>query len=61
MPPTEDLAHSPGMRLDHELNQRPFGSLAGAQTTDPHQPGLPHTSDSEFSKSEKHLVYKTKA
>ena len=26
--------------LDWELNQRPFGSQAGTQSTEPHQPGL---------------------
>ena len=31
-------AHNPGMRPDWELNWRPFGSQAGAQSTEPHQP-----------------------
>ena len=35
-PPTGN----PGMCPDGELNQRPFGSKAGAQSTEPHQPGL---------------------
>ena len=39
-PPAGDLAHNPGMCADMELNQRPFESLAGAQSTEPHQPGL---------------------
>ena len=39
-PPTWDLAHNPGMCLDWELTQRPFDSQAGAQSTEPHQPGL---------------------
>ena len=39
-PPTRDLAHNPGLCPDWELNQRPFGSQAGAQPTEPHQPGL---------------------
>ena len=26
--------------LDWESNQQPFGSQAGAQSTEPHQPGL---------------------
>ena len=39
-PPTEDLPHNPGMCLDWELNQRPFGSQEGAQSTEPYQPGL---------------------
>ena len=29
----------PGLQLDWELNQQPFGSQAGAQSTEPHQPG----------------------
>ena len=39
-PPTGDLAHKPGMCPDGELNQQPFGSQAGTQYTEPHQPGL---------------------
>ena len=38
-PPAGDLARNPGMYLDWELNQRPFGSQASAQSTEPHQPG----------------------
>ena len=38
-PPTGDPAHNPGMCPDWESNQRPFGSQAGAQSTQPHQPG----------------------
>ena len=34
-----DLAHNPGMCRDWELNLRPFGSQAGAQSTEPYQPG----------------------
>ena len=40
VPPTGDLACTPGMCPDWEVNQRPFGSQAGAQSTEPHQPGL---------------------
>ena len=40
-PPTGDLAHNPGVCPDWELNQQPFGSQARAQSTEPHQPGLP--------------------
>ena len=40
MPPPGNLAHNPGMCPDWESNQRPFGSQAGAQSTEPHQPGL---------------------
>ena len=39
-PPTGDLACNPGMCPDWESNQRPFGSQASAQSTEPHQPGL---------------------
>ena len=44
VPPTGDLACNPGMCPDWELNQRPFGSQAGTQSTEPHQPGLPFLS-----------------
>ena len=40
IPPDGDLAHNPGMCPDWESNQRPFGFQAGAQSTEPHQPGL---------------------
>ena len=39
VPPTGDLAHNPGMCRDCEWNRQPFGSQAGAQFTEPHQPG----------------------
>ena len=38
MPPTGDLVHNPGMCPDRESNQRPFGSQAGTQSTEPCQP-----------------------
>ena len=38
--PTEDVAYNPGMCPDWELNQQPFGSEAGTQSTQPHQPWL---------------------
>ena len=38
MYPTRDLAHNPGMDPDWELNQQTFGSQAGTQSTEPHQP-----------------------
>ena len=37
--PTGDLARKPGMCPDWELNQQPFGSQAGTQSNEPHQPG----------------------
>ena len=40
IPPTEGLAHNPGMCPDWELNRRPFGSQASTQSTEPHQSGL---------------------
>ena len=39
MPPTGHLAHNTGMCPDWERNQQPPGSQAGAQPTEPHQPG----------------------
>ena len=39
-PPTGNLAYNPGLCPDWELNQRPFGSQASTQSTEPHQPGL---------------------
>ena len=39
-PPTGNLAHNPGMCPDWESNRQPFGSQAGTQSTEPHQPGL---------------------
>ena len=39
VPPTGDLACNPGMCPDWESNQQPFGSQAGTQSTEPHQPG----------------------
>ena len=38
-PPTGDLACNPGMCPDWELNQQPFGSQTGTQSTEAHQPG----------------------
>ena len=40
VPPTGDLAHNPSMCPDWELNQRPFGSQAGTQSTEPPSQGL---------------------
>ena len=37
-PPTRDLARNPGVCW--ESNWQPFGSQAGTQSTEPHQPGL---------------------
>ena len=37
--PTGDLAGNPGMYLDWQSNQKPFGSQASAQSTEPYQPG----------------------
>ena len=39
-PATGDLARNSGMCPDWEWNQWSFGSQTGAQSTDPHQPGL---------------------
>ncbi|KAF6125171.1 hypothetical protein HJG60_009696 [Phyllostomus discolor] len=40
MPSTGDLAHNPGMCPDWDSNQQTFGSQTGAQSTEPHQPGV---------------------
>ena len=40
MPTTGDLPYNPDMCPDWELNRQPFGSQAGTQSTEPHQPGL---------------------
>ena len=34
-----DLVHNPGKNPDWTSNRRPFGLQAGAQSTEPHQPG----------------------
>ena len=39
VPPTGDLARNPGMCPAWESSQRPFGSQASTQSTEPHQPG----------------------
>ena len=39
-PPAWDLAWNPGVCPDWELNQWPFGSQAGTQSTGPHQPWI---------------------
>ena len=39
VPPTGDLAHNPSMCSDWELNQQPFASQAGTQSTEPHSQG----------------------
>ena len=38
-PPTGELACNPDTCPDWESNQRPFGSQASAQSTEPHQSG----------------------
>ena len=43
VPPTGELARNPGMCPDWGLNLQPFGSQAGTQSTEPHQPGLAKT------------------
>ena len=34
-----DQAHNPGLCPDWESSRRPFGSQAGTQSSEPHQPG----------------------
>ena len=38
--PSRDLALNPGTCPDWESNKQPSGSQAGAQSPEPHQPGL---------------------
>ena len=38
-PPAADLTYNPGMCPGWESNLQPFGSQAGTQSTEPHQPG----------------------
>ena len=40
VPCTGDLAYNPGMCPNWESNWQPFGLQNGAQSTEPHQPGL---------------------
>ena len=40
-PPPGNLARNPGMCPDWESNWRPFGSQAGTQSTELHQPDYP--------------------
>ena len=51
-PPTRDRALNPGTCPDQGLNQQPFGSQAGAQSAEPHQPGRSRT----FSRSHVHVL-----
>ena len=41
VPRTREPVCNPGMCSDWKLNQQPFGSQAGTQSTEPHQPGIP--------------------
>ena len=38
-----DLTYNPGMCPEWDSNPPPFGSQAGTQSTEPHQPGLADT------------------
>ena len=49
--PIGDLVCNPGKCPDQESNQRPFGSHASAQSTEPHQPGLQYFKDSTLKHS----------
>ena len=40
-PPSGDPARNPGMCPNWESNWRPYGSQAGTQSIEPHQPGRP--------------------
>ena len=39
-PPTEDLAHNPGMCPDQESNRQPFGLQDNTQPMESHQLGI---------------------
>ena len=49
-PRTGDLARNPGMRPDWESNRQPSSLQAGAQSTEPHQPGPKETLKKLFAK-----------
>ena len=50
-PPTGDLAHNPGTCPDWEWKQQLFDSQAPAQSpTEPHQPGVLHSYQNNFSR-----------
>ena len=55
-PHTRDLAHKPGTHPDWESNWQPFGSQAGTQSTEPHQPGPYVFSVSTESRKENSLL-----
>ena len=44
VPPTGGLAHNPVMCPDWEWSHQHFGSQAGIQSSEPHQPGPSYTS-----------------
>ena len=54
VPWTGDLACNPDMCPDWESNQQPFGSQAGVQSTEPHQPGQDPTLMSSFNLNDFH-------
>ena len=56
-PPTGDLASNSGMCPDWELNQWPFGSQVGTQSTESHQPGLGYNSYQKNFKAFDHIWY----
>ena len=61
--PTGNLAHNPGMCSDWESNQRPFGSQASTQSTEPHQPRFSGKGFNKFTFSqnkEKDIKYRMK-
>ena len=64
-PSTGDLACNPGICPDWELNQWPFGSEAGTQSTEPQHPGPPailiFTKDSWLLTRASHQHGKTRA
>ena len=61
LPPTGDLAHSPGMYPAWELNQRTFGLQSSTQSTEPHQPGLVFALNHYFTIISKFIISKNTA
>ena len=60
VPLTGALAHNPGMCPDWELNQQPFASQSGAQSTEPYQPGpfITHTHTQIYIHIHTHIYFK---
>ena len=53
LPPTRDLACNPGLCPDWDSNRQPYDLQAGAQATEPHQPGLVKKIDTQVQKAQR--------